>query len=134
VARNKSFEQVSAIDDRAGNLPAWALPTNQYAAADDLRLRAQNPMTGAPSPPGSVSTATRLMTVNEASTLLRVSAKTIRRLIERGELPPVRIGRSVRLRPTDVLRIIEHGQWAGEYRYGTRYYTWYWTALVHNVC
>jgi integrase/recombinase XerD len=38
------------------------------------------------------------MTVDDAAELLRVSSKTIRRLIERGELEAVRIGRSVRLR------------------------------------
>jgi excisionase family DNA binding protein len=50
------------------------------------------------------------MTVKEAATLLRVSTKTIRRLIKREELQAVRIGRTVRLRPADVLRIIEYGQ------------------------
>jgi excisionase family DNA binding protein len=47
------------------------------------------------------------MTVNDVATLLGVSPKTVRRLIERGELRVVRIGRSVRLRKKDVLQIIE---------------------------
>jgi excisionase family DNA binding protein len=50
------------------------------------------------------------MTVNDAAALLCVSTKTIRRLIKRKELQAVRIGRSVRLRPADLLRIIEHHQ------------------------
>jgi excisionase family DNA binding protein len=110
AAQNKAFEAVPAIDDRVGNLPTWALPTNQNAARDDLRPRLQTPVATVPPPLGSFTTPVPLLTVKEAATLLRVSAKTIRRLIEREELQAVRIGRSVRLRSADVLRIIEQGK------------------------
>jgi excisionase family DNA binding protein len=39
----------------------------------------------------------RFLTVSEAAARLQVSAKTIRRLIERGDLPALRIGRLVRI-------------------------------------
>lgn len=39
----------------------------------------------------------RLLNVREAALELHVSIKTVRRLIERGDLPPYRIGRSIRL-------------------------------------
>jgi excisionase family DNA binding protein len=50
------------------------------------------------------------MTIKDAATLFRVSTKTIRRLIQREELQAVKIGRSIRIRSVDVLRVIEQGQ------------------------
>ena len=39
----------------------------------------------------------RFLTVSEAATRLQVSAKTIRRLIDRGDLPALRIGHLIRI-------------------------------------
>jgi excisionase family DNA binding protein len=102
--RRRSAAPVSAIHERAGNLPRWAFEIHQNASADEMRLVAPD------ADCRSATTEARLMTVKEAATLLRVSTKTIRRLIKREELQAVRIGRTVRLRPADVLRIIEYGQ------------------------
>ena len=44
----------------------------------------------------------RFLTVAEVADLLRVSSMTVYRLIKKGELPAVRIGRSYRLREDDV--------------------------------
>ncbi len=44
----------------------------------------------------------RFMTVGEVASVLRVSNMTVYRLINAGELPAVRIGRSFRLRPEDL--------------------------------
>ena len=44
----------------------------------------------------------RFLTVNEVAELLRLSDMTVYRLIKKGELPAVRIGRSYRLREDDV--------------------------------
>lgn len=44
----------------------------------------------------------RFMTVGEVAAVLRVSTMTVYRLINSGELPAVRIGRSFRLRPEDL--------------------------------
>jgi excisionase family DNA binding protein len=46
------------------------------------------------------------MTVAEAAAVLRVSTKTIRRLIARGALGCVKIGRALRLRSVDLDRYI----------------------------
>jgi excisionase family DNA binding protein len=43
------------------------------------------------------------MTVREVATLLRVSKMTVYRLTESGDLPAVRVGRSVRI-PTSAVR------------------------------
>ena len=42
------------------------------------------------------------MTVNEVASLLRVSNMTVYRLINAGELPAARIGKSYRIRRSDV--------------------------------
>jgi excisionase family DNA binding protein len=109
-ASPKAFEPISGIRECAGGLPAWALQTSQNAVADELRQRLQTPAAALPSALGSFTPPAPLLTVKETATLLRVSAKTIRRLIEREELQAVRIGRLVRLRSADVLQIIEQGQ------------------------
>ena len=44
----------------------------------------------------------RFMTVNEVAAMLRVSAMTVYRRINAGELPAVRIGRSFRVREQDL--------------------------------
>jgi len=43
-----------------------------------------------------------LLTLKEVAALLRVSIRTVQRLIDSGAMPCVRIGRQVRLRRTDV--------------------------------
>ena len=52
------------------------------------------------------SVQSRLMTVGEVASVLRVSTMTVYRLINGGELPAVRIGRSFRLRPEDLDRYL----------------------------
>ena len=44
----------------------------------------------------------RFLTVGEVAQMLRVSSMTVYRLINSGELPAVRIGKSFRLREEDV--------------------------------
>ena len=45
---------------------------------------------------------TRFMTVSEVAAVLRVSNMTVYRLINAGQLPAVRIGRSFRVREEDL--------------------------------
>ena len=44
----------------------------------------------------------RFLTVQEVAEMLRVSSMTVYRLIKAGDLPAVRVGRSFRVRDTDV--------------------------------
>lgn len=48
----------------------------------------------------------RFMTVSEVAAMLRVSPMTVYRLINAGELPAVRIGRSFRVREQDLDRYL----------------------------
>ena len=50
-----------------------------------------------------------LLTVGETAMILNVSERTVRRLIASKALPVVLIGRSVRLRPRDLGRLVADG-------------------------
>lgn len=49
----------------------------------------------------------RLLTAAEVADLLRVSTMTIYRLVRRGELPAVRVGRNYRVRESDLNHYLE---------------------------
>lgn len=51
-----------------------------------------------------------LLTYREAARLLGVTARTVWTLVDRGELPVVRFGRSVRIDPTDLRAFITHAK------------------------
>jgi excisionase family DNA binding protein len=51
-------------------------------------------------------TEARYLTVGEVAAQLRVSSMTVYRLINSGQLPALRIGRSFRLRPEDLDRYL----------------------------
>ncbi len=54
----------------------------------------------------SEGTSARYLTVREVAATLRVSNMTVYRLINAGELPAVRVGKSFRLREDDVNRYL----------------------------
>ena len=49
---------------------------------------------------------TRLLTMHQVAELLCVSLRTVKRLLARGELPVVRVGRLVRVREDDLRRFM----------------------------
>jgi excisionase family DNA binding protein len=102
ASQTVGVKPVPVVQEEVGNLPSWALQIHQEADSRELPRRSR-PTAAAM---GLQRDPPALMSVKEAAMLLHVSAKTIRRLIERGELRAVRIGRSVRLRSVDVSRII----------------------------
>ena len=57
----------------------------------------------------SASPKLALLHVDEAATILNVSSKTIRRLLARGDLKAVRIGRLVRIRFSELENLIARG-------------------------
>ncbi|MBW3536330.1 MAG: helix-turn-helix domain-containing protein [Actinobacteria bacterium] len=48
----------------------------------------------------------RFLTVAEVADLVRVSNMTVYRLIQQGELPAIRVGRSYRIKSEDVDRLL----------------------------
>ena len=59
------------------------------------------------SEPQAFVTGGGLLTVAEVAAAMRVSNMTVYRLIKGGELPAVRVGKSYRLRETDLERFLE---------------------------
>ena len=54
-----------------------------------------------------------LLTYDEAAKMLGVSGRTVWTLGDRGELPAVRFGKSVRIDPTDLRAFIEQAKGRG---------------------
>ena len=74
-------------------LPAWV-----YAKPE--------PMAHAATPQVSVDATDDLLTRAEVARYLRVSDRTVSRLIRAGKLPASRIGRAVRIRQSDLLEML----------------------------
>lgn len=55
----------------------------------------------------SANALSPLLTLFQVASFLSVSPKTVRRLIARGKLPCVRVGRVVRFQPADLFRFVE---------------------------
>jgi excisionase family DNA binding protein len=64
-------------------------------------------MTNLTTPGTTAPTVQRLLTYKQAGELLGVTERTIWTLVDRGELPAVRFGRSVRIDPTDLRGFID---------------------------
>ena len=84
-------------------VPAWA----QEPQVAPLRPLMASLCDG--SSPISASTNTGVLRVDEAAAILKVSSKTIRRLLARGDLKAVRIGRLVRIHFSEIDRLIAAG-------------------------
>ncbi len=52
-------------------------------------------------------TLSRLLNAQDVAAALKMGLSTVYQLVERGELPSIRIGRSVRIRPEDLEEFIE---------------------------
>lgn len=52
-------------------------------------------------------TLSRLLNAQDVATTLNMGLSTVYQLVERGELPSIRIGRTVRIRPEDLEKFIE---------------------------
>jgi excisionase family DNA binding protein len=59
--------------------------------------------------PAEATLPPRLLTVSEVATVLQVSQRELRRWIAAGRLPVVRLGRVVRIRPSDLTQLIAIG-------------------------
>jgi excisionase family DNA binding protein len=51
-----------------------------------------------------------MLTVDDVAQQLQLSPKTVRRMIARGDLTAHRIGRQLRVAPTDLRAFISHGR------------------------
>jgi excisionase family DNA binding protein len=83
----------SAAISRA-DLPAWV-----YAKPETVAHAAE--------PQAPADATDHLLTRSEVARYLRVSDRTVSRLIRKGQLPAARIGRAVRIRHSDLLEMLD---------------------------
>lgn len=83
----------ASISISRADLPAWV-----YAKPE--------PMAHAATPQVSADNPADLLTRAEVAQYLRVSDRTVSRLIRTGQLPAARIGRAVRIRHADLLHML----------------------------
>lgn len=82
-------------------IPSWAL---QQSSNPKSQERFASPV--ASQPYSNSSAFVPLMTISETAEIFHVTPRTIRRMIRRGELHAVRIGRSIRLRAEEISRLV----------------------------
>ncbi len=86
-------------------VPAWARANDR----PQLGGHGQQATHSSQDHDGPLSLSTGLLTVESVAAVLNVSVKTVRRLISRGELQIVRIGRNIRIKP-DILEALIDGR------------------------
>ena len=91
----------------------WPVPAGTAGLLAEIGFRVTRGQGGAKSPPppnkrqGGV-TQSKLITYQEAATMLSISVRTLKRRIQTGLLTPVRDGGVVRLRPGDINAYIQN--------------------------
>ena len=100
--RHKQLQKTSRLHSKSdlshpsvGDVPAWARDAS-YGRVVDGGAVASSSM---PAIDQTVLSSSCLLTIANVAALLQVSTKTVRRLIDRGELDAIRIGRSIRIQP-----------------------------------
>jgi excisionase family DNA binding protein len=93
-ARKPSHTPAASADISRADLPAWV-----YAKAE--------PMAHAAEPQSPADATDDLLTRTEVARYLRVSDRTVSRLIRKGQLSASRIGRAVRIRQSDLLEMLD---------------------------
>ena len=96
---------------RGRDLPEWVRAHSPARSAPSARVAGK---------PAALSLITaedgervfprRLLTVAETASFFQVSQKTIRRMIEAGDLPVIRLGRSVRIEPEVIEKIVRQNK------------------------
>lgn len=87
----KTSQELAPPQATSGELPAWVFASDQ---SDQ-------------SPPNTSPPTASHLTAQEVATQLRLSQRTVRRLISRGQLQVVRIGRSVRITPAAIRSMLQ---------------------------
>ncbi len=111
LKRGPDVNLISEVKPGRQNLPAWIearansiVSKSRCASSLSSVLKSQAGLFT-----GMVAKAT-LLTVSEVAAHFQVSEKTIRRLIKAGDMPVVRLGRSVRLHPEVIEKIVRQDE------------------------
>ena len=89
-----------------GSLPRWISASYSALSNTADKSRPRNKRAAEKALWASQEQLPRLLTVSEAAACLSLSEKTIRRMIEAGNLAIIRIGRSVRIHPEVIEKIM----------------------------
>ena len=109
ASRPKTSEATNCDGSGEAALPPWVSkheplvsknPKPEFAARQRHKSIGTNPSVA------PLSQSAKLLTVSEAAWLLNLSEKTIRRMIEAGNLAVIRLGRSVRSHPEVIEKIM----------------------------
>ena len=110
---SEAGKDLSCGASREVGLPSW-VRKHEPLASKKLKpeLRSRQKKKGEEADRGLAPPAhsAKLLTVAEAAWLLNLSQKTIRRMISCGQLPVVRIGRSIRIDPEVIERIMRQDE------------------------
>jgi excisionase family DNA binding protein len=101
IAEAKAHCYQLGLHEFALSLPDDAERKTALTAANQLR-RVMAALTASDAAPAD----SELLTVKQAAQRYQMGMRTIYRLIETGALPPVRMGRSIRLKPADFDRFL----------------------------
>jgi excisionase family DNA binding protein len=103
--RKAAVAAASVSMSGATGLPAWVEEQAKPHTPKSLAPYASTTKGMSPAAVNKFASLARLLTVREVAALFQVSEKTIRRMIATGQVPFVRIGRSIRIRPEIIEKI-----------------------------
>ena len=113
ASQSKASEILPSGASGEASLPLWVQqPEVRVSNKNNPNFGARQKQNGLVSACELASTyhTTKLITVAEAAWRLSVSQKTIRRMIEVGNLAVIRLGRSVRIHPEVIEKIIRQNE------------------------
>ena len=113
AGRFEAGEDLVCEESREAGLPSWVRkhePRASKKAKPQLESRHKKKVEETNCALAPASQTAKLQTVAEAAWLLNLSEKTIRRMIEAGNLAVVRIGRSIRIHPEVIEKIMRQDE------------------------
>lgn len=111
--RSEAGEDLSCGASREAGLPPWVSKHEPLASKKpkpEFGARQKKKGEEADCALASPFQSAKLLTVAEAAWLLNLSQKTVRRMIKAGNLAIIRIGRSVRINPEVIEKIIRQDE------------------------
>lgn len=115
ASRSEAGEDLSYYTSAEAALPSWVRkhePRASKKAKPEIGSRQKNKGEEADCELSPSFHSAKLLTVAEAAWLLNLSEKTIRRMIEAGSLAVIRLGRSIRIDPQVIEKIMRQDEWA----------------------
>ena len=113
ASHNEVGEDLSCCTSAEAALPSWVRkhePRESKKAKPQLESRQKKKGEEADCELSPSFHSAKLLTVAEAAWLLNLSEKTIRRMIEAGSLAVIRLGRSIRIDPEVIEKIMCHNE------------------------